>query len=595
MKKVDLPQPTLLLAPFCSEGNKNSIPYENTDSSNPQKADLKNGFPTKTQGSPDDGKLPPERADFNGLGNLTTTYDFFYQAGGTFTFSQTISTAIGGYPLGARLWHTNSGGQSMILRSTKDDNTDDFTQDESYIGSSWVIESMVGIDNASINLLDYKFSDKLINKMSWVLSNGSWLSGYTYTNAFTHLKEDVAFMPTNTPSIVVGSNSKFSSGTYTRSSSDDKVILGVSYYAWNNGTDTFYVLVDIDAMSGADAFVALQGQSIFEYDSDSTNMYLTIHKIVKIEKETVGNIDLYVWIGSDGHRIVDVMGGTDQDTAVSTLYSQIGIAWYYVLDVANNRFKLPQTKWNFVGSRGNVGKFVKEGLPNIIGKIDASALPSSAEAFGEIPNVDELDIDGAFEGIFGGQGSTVESGGSEQLRGFSFDASKSNNIYGASTTVQQKATEMYLYFYVGGFNDTAITQTAGINADTINNKLDIDALNASSAGKNEVVSWGRQFTSVGSTIASGTISIAGTYDLGFTDNKIKMGLFKVSLQLSGAGGSKISLGTDIVSDEVCVATNNGYQAISLVWLPFITEITIGFPEYTGGIISPTGVDFVGYM
>ena len=39
--------------------------------------------------------------------------------------------------------------------------------------------------------------------------------------------------------------------------------------------------------------------------------------------------------------------------------------------------------------------------------------------------------------------------------GCGFDASKSNDIYGNSTTVQPPATEMYLYFYVGG---TGLTQ-----------------------------------------------------------------------------------------------------------------------------------------
>ena len=469
-----LTQPTLLLKRFCESGTKNTIPDVNTDSGNPQKADLTNGFPVMTQGSPDDGKLPPERADFNGLGYLTTSYDFFYQAGGTFTFSPTISTAIGGYPLGARLWHTNSGGVSMILRSTKDDNTDDFTQDESYIGTSWVIESMVGIDNSSINLLDYKFSDKLINKMSWVLSNGSWLSGATYTSVMTHLKEDVAFMPTDTPSIVVSSNSKFSSGTYTRSSGDDKVVSGVSYYAWNNGTDTFYVLVDIDAMSGADAFVALQGQSIFEYDNP--NMYLTVHKIVKIEKETVDNggtdIDLYVWIGSDGHRIVDVTGGTDQDTAVGAIYSQTGVAWFYVLDVANNRFKLPRENTSRLGLPQSIaisGNGKSMGLTDgtnglgLVGDWGSYQVQNSAWAYDV--NVGTTGTGGAHAGIV--------------AMGMTTDATKSGVVGRPELSDNAYDGRKYLYFYVGGFNDSAVSQTAGINANVINSKMDVDCGNSS--------------------------------------------------------------------------------------------------------------------
>lgn len=145
----NLTQPTLLLKPFAESGDKNTLPVTNTDASNPQLADLTNGFPQITSESPDDGGLPPERKDFNGLGYLTTTYDFFYQAGGTFTFNATISSAIGGYPKNARLWYTDSNGATTILRSTKNNNTDNFITTPSYIGTSWVPEiPALGWNNA---------------------------------------------------------------------------------------------------------------------------------------------------------------------------------------------------------------------------------------------------------------------------------------------------------------------------------------------------------------------------------------------------------------------------------------------------------------
>lgn len=135
-------QPTALLKPFAEEGDKNTIPAINTDSTNPQLADLTNGFPEITSLDPDDGGIPAERKDFNGLGYLTTLYDYFYQAGGTFTWNSTVANAIGGYPLGARLWYTDSNGVTLILRSTKGNNLDDFTQDQSYIGTSWVKDTV---------------------------------------------------------------------------------------------------------------------------------------------------------------------------------------------------------------------------------------------------------------------------------------------------------------------------------------------------------------------------------------------------------------------------------------------------------------------
>jgi microcystin-dependent protein len=62
------------------------------------------------------------------------------------------------------------------------------------------------------------------------------------------------------------------------------------------------------------------------------------------------------------------------------------------------------------------------GSMNITGKIDASRQGYNSESFGETyPN----EITGAFEGIFGQQSATVDSGGGQMLRGFTFDASRS--------------------------------------------------------------------------------------------------------------------------------------------------------------------------
>ena len=190
-----LTQPTLLLKPFADEGDRNSIPVENTDAQNPQLADLTNGFPQVTSEDPDDGGLPPERKDINGLGYLTTTYDYFYQAGGTFTFNPTISTAIGGYPLGARLWYTDSNGATTVVRSTVANNTDNFNDGSATgIGTTWAPEiPALGWNNV------WTGTNKFVGQPNKVVSNytkgvvpvsnidvsfgfedsnGSWLGGF---------------------------------------------------------------------------------------------------------------------------------------------------------------------------------------------------------------------------------------------------------------------------------------------------------------------------------------------------------------------------------------------------------------------------------
>lgn len=74
------------------------------------------------------------------------------------------------------------------------------------------------------------------------------------------------------------------------------------------------------------------------------------------------------------------------------------------------------------GNTGNqVGSYQGDAIRNITGGIDASNLPNTSEALGEIQNAN---ITGAFEGIFGSQKSTADGGNDYMLRGFSFDASR---------------------------------------------------------------------------------------------------------------------------------------------------------------------------
>lgn len=469
MKAVDFNQPELLLEVFAKNGTKNTLPLVNTDSGNPQRADLTNGFPLATQGSPEDGKLPPERADFNALGFLTTSYDYFYQAGGTFTFNSTVSSAIGGYPLGARLWHTNSSGISMILRSTKDDNTDDFTQDESYIGTSWVVESMAGIDNSNVNILECKFSDKVINKMSWLLSDGGWKSGSTYLNAYDYLIDSIGYRAvaqSTAPSIYVSARNTIVSGYCVRRSSLDKTIGGITYYAWNADASysydrTIYLTLNVDSMSLSEALNSMQGQRIYT-TSDGVSMTLTVNKIAvetsdtyTLPDETTKTVSYY--LGSDGSMVVYVSKNGTEYEAVDELYNSLGVAWYYVIDTYNVRFKLPRTKYGFNGYRSKVGRYIAAGLPDHIHHYGQAA---SDSGFG-----------------YAGAGNL----GNNNLETLPVRYHDPNSIYGNSDTVQPPATEMYLYFYVGAYNDTAIQQTAGINASVINSKLDKDLSNLDSS------------------------------------------------------------------------------------------------------------------
>lgn len=175
-----------------------------------------------------------------------------------------------------------------------------------------------------------------------------------------------------------------------------------------------------------------------------------------LQSETISGTTIQFYLADDGHKICPA----SQESNVTAIYNATGVAWYYIIDTTNQRFKLPRTKFGFTGIRTGVGNYVEAGLPNITGSI------SGLEG-------DSLSSSGAIQHTtwYGGEG-----GGSRAWVGITFDASRSSSIYGNSDTVQPKATEMYLYFYVGNFTQTALENTAGLNAELFNGKADVSTV-----------------------------------------------------------------------------------------------------------------------
>lgn len=219
--------------------------------------------------------------------------------------------------------------------------------------------------------------------------------------------------------------------------------------------------------------------------------------------ETIGNTTISYYLADDGHKIVDVANISQ----VEELFNSTGVAWYYILDTANQQFKLPRTKWGFVGFRGNVGEYVAESLPNISGSVNSitqgnKSLPTANGALKITDN-----------------GTSYQTGSTEYMKKaiLTIDASLSSSSYKNNAPVQQRATQMYLYFYVGYFTREAIEETAGINSELFNNKADKDLSNVPSsinfmteAGAN-YVKWRNGFTiSRGSKEFSGIGSNSGT-------------------------------------------------------------------------------------
>ena len=203
------------------------------------------------------------------------------------------------------------------------------------------------------------------------------------------------------------------------------------------------------------------------------------------ETETIAGYTITFYRATDGHKICL----EDQESTVEDIYTATGVAWYYILDTANTRFKLPRTKFGVTGLRGNVGDYVAAGLPNIYTEIATRKFESGVGTVASVTGAGTFNNDGypAASNVY-----TYSNGSSTYpLQKITVDASVGNSIYGNSTTVQPPATQMYLYFYVGETVQNAILIDVGEILEELNGKVDVDFsnMNPTQNAKKSIVAW----------------------------------------------------------------------------------------------------------
>ena len=250
-----------------------------------------------------------------------------------------------------------------------------------------------------------------------------------------------------------------------------------------------------------------------------------------------------------GFKIAD----STQEDAILTLYNTTGVAWYYIIDTTNSRFKLPRSKFGFTGFRDEAGKYVPETLP----KLTTSGTPVVYVSSG---------------------GATALATGSTT----SVAAGQINNIYrgSASDPVQERATQMYLYFYVGEYTQTATQQTAGLNTELFNNKLDLNMANMAptSTVKNTITTWGMPDYSAGVTYANNTtVNTApsnGVLVISYYVNAQTTGYFKINGKNIAANFHTSVYGT-MVTGQYMLSKGDTFQITSVgaanTSIPFIYE------------------------
>ena len=295
--------------------------------------------------------------------------------------------------------------------------------------------------------------------------------------------------------------------------------------------------------------------------------------------DTIEGITITYKRVSNGMKICD----SDQENNLINLYNSVGVAWYFLIDTTDKKFKLPRNKFDFTGFRTAAGDYVEESLPNITGEVHAGI---SQRALGWSGS-------GVFKGykVTGNNANPASlSNTADHNNGFEFDASLSSSTYKDNAPVQERAVQSYLYFYVGRFTPTSIEQSAGLNTEALDDKADKDLGNLSTSGQSRfqapLVSGTNIKTINGnSVLGSGDVSISAGANIDLS-NLSTTGNAK--FQASITGGASTITSSDLTASRALISDTNGKVAASSITstkLEYLTDVTSNIQAQINGKVS----------
>lgn len=211
--------------------------------------------------------------------------------------------------------------------------------------------------------------------------------------------------------------------------------------------------------------------------------------------ETVGSYTITYYQAASGRKIVLPA----MENTVNNIYNETGSSWYYILDTANTRFKLPR------GASSIHGALIESSSSGFRWyRIYEDGWCEQGDAFyGDINGWQNItatllvpykdtNYHVSITSAWGGNGA----GGSyyypltmKTTTQFVANVTNYAAAYGHSTWKASGYTSKnyissngrkYLYFYVGNYSQPAVEQTAGLNSSLFNGKMDRDMNNAAS-------------------------------------------------------------------------------------------------------------------
>jgi hypothetical protein len=161
--------PPQLTEAFATSGTANTIPVPSQTSITPGAASFTDGFPPLTATPIASGGIPPTVADMNGILKMVSAHTAYVASGAGYQYSSAISTAIGGYNIGAVLLAADNTGYwfNTVANNTANPDT---------AGTGWTAISQYGwatitVGGSNITLTPAQWGKSGLNLIGTLTAN----------------------------------------------------------------------------------------------------------------------------------------------------------------------------------------------------------------------------------------------------------------------------------------------------------------------------------------------------------------------------------------------------------------------------------------
>ena len=311
------------------------------------------------------------------------------------------------------------------------------------------------------DLFDHKWADHILDDVQWLRADTfSWQDGGVYEAAYNHLVADLG------PQVYGWVEPDSSIMCFTMSEQPE---IGDYVYQYSGDGVSSTPIGTVTAVA-ADYSTITFGGMVFNRQSGYDTYF-------DEQSETVAGTKVFYYLAPDGHKICPY----SQEYKVASIYAATGVAWYYILDTVNERFKLPRIN-------PNKATLLDSSIP-VVGTGYGITLYNGSSYWGIAHDADQS---GTAIGATNQPWTTVGTGTSKnnsqsaktlgvptasQITSSGHTLNQSGLQADISSAASYFAGAKYLYFYVGSFTQTALENTAGLNAELFNDKADIDLAN----------------------------------------------------------------------------------------------------------------------